>query len=82
MVLYKNLVWITGDIHHRSMGGGDQKALSLTGKKFSEVDLLAPYLSLLDRFKITPTLFITGKAIEDESRKLLNKNKNIHVQLF
>ena len=72
----KNRIWLTGDVHHMTMNGHDQKLLIKNGSGYTEVELCAPYLEIANQYGFEPTLFFTGKAILEEGntiKELMNK---------
>lgn len=56
-------VCLTGDVHHRGMGGRDQ---SLAGS--AEVELGVDYLRIAGRMRLRPTLFLTGRCVEQDAQ--------------
>ena len=71
-------IWLTGDVHHMTMNGTDQKLLRRANEFVTEVDLCERYLEIANNFGFSPTLFFTGKSIEEEGNKvrdLLGKYK-------
>jgi len=66
----KSGIWLTGDVHHMSMNGSDQKLLKYKGLNTSEVELCKPYLEIANQYGFEPTLFFTGKAVEEEYEKI------------
>ena len=71
-------IWLTGDVHHMTMNGTDQKLLRRANEFVTEVDLCERYLEIANNFGFSPTLFFTGKSIEEEGnkvRELLGKYK-------
>jgi len=74
----KGCIWLTGDVHHMSMNGTDHLLLNQREIKTTEVTLCEPYLKLSNHYGFEPTLFFTGKAVEEEHheiKKLLYKYK-------
>ena len=74
----KNSIWLTGDVHHMSMNGTDHILLNKNSIKTTEVDLCEPYLEISNQYGFKPTLFFSGKSVEQESdkiQKLLSKYK-------
>jgi hypothetical protein len=70
MATISNSIWLTGDVHHMSMKGTDHLLLSKKNIKTTEVDLCDPYLEICNQYGFKPTLFFTGKSIEQESKKI------------
>ena len=60
------MVWLTADIHHMSMRGSDQALLSSE----TEVECCSPYLEIANEYGIIPTLFLTGKVVKEEGKKI------------
>lgn len=59
------MICLTGDLHHMSMKGSDQNYLRGT-----EVDAAIRYVEIANRYGINSTLFVTGRCVEEEHRKL------------
>lgn len=55
------MICLTGDIHHNSLGTGNQAACDIT-----EIQVCQRYLSLLEERNIKVTFFISGKSFEEE----------------
>lgn len=55
------MVVITGDVHHMSMNGSDQRHMSE-----SEPELARRYVDILAKADLKVTLFVTGKAAKEE----------------
>jgi len=66
----KNRIWLTGDVHHMTMNGHDQKLMSQKGIKTTEVELCEQYLEISNQYGFEPTLFFTGKSVEEEGDKI------------
>lgn len=60
---------LTGDIHHMSMNGFDQKIFS-HNQYSSEVELCEPYLEISNTHNFIPVLFFTGMSIKKEYEKI------------
>jgi len=54
------MIFITGDVHSKTMGGFEQEKIG------SEILASERYLQILKKHKISCTLFINGKCLEDE----------------
>lgn len=59
------MICLTGDVHHMSMRGLDQFLLRGT-----EVDASFRYIDIASRFGINVTLFVTGRCVAEEHRRL------------
>lgn len=70
------VIFLTGDVHHMSMRGEDQRYLKMT-----EVQLADKYAKIARDYDIKVTLFITGRAFveEPESIAKLVENDNIEI---
>lgn len=55
------MICLTGDIHHMSLGTGNQAHCDIT-----EVDVARRYLDMLKEAGVNVTLFITGKCFAEE----------------
>ena len=65
------MIFITGDVHAKSLGGWEQKKIG------SEVLAAKKYLEILNKNKLSCTLFINGECLDKEEnniRKLLEFN--------
>ncbi len=68
------MIYLTGDVHSKIQGHWEQKIAG------SELDASKEYLEILKKYKISCTLFLNGKCIEEEYekvRELLNYNVEI-----
>lgn len=63
------MIILSADVHHKSMGGRDQKLL---GRSQTELMLLEQYLEIANRKKIWPTVYLTG-CIADNEENLLQR---------
>jgi len=54
------MIYLTGDVHTKDMGGWEQEKIG------SELIAAKKYLEILKRYKIPCTLFINGKCFEEE----------------
>lgn len=55
------MICLTGDIHHMSLGTGNQSHCDMT-----EVDVARRYLAMLEEARVKVTFFITGKCLAEE----------------
>ena len=55
------MICLTGDIHHMSLGTGDQKHCDIT-----EVQVAQRYLKMLEEAGVPVTFFVTGKTFVEE----------------
>ena len=55
------MICLTGDVHHTSMQTEDQKKLGV-----SEAEAALEYIRITQSFRLKTTLFVTGKAVEEE----------------
>ena len=55
------MICLTGDIHHMSLGTGNQAHCDTT-----EVDVARRYLAMLEEARVKATFFITGKCFTEE----------------
>src|SRR6056297_994453 len=55
------MICLTGDLHHMSLGTGNQKHSDIT-----EIQIAAKYLKLLEEAGVKVTFFITGRAFLEE----------------
>lgn len=65
------MIIITGDVHTKIQGSWEQ------GEKGSELICAEQYLAILKKYKLSSTLFINGKCLDqnpDQVKKLLNFN--------
>ena len=68
------MIYLTGDVHTKLAGHWEQK---IAGK---EIDSAKKYLEILKKYKISSTLFLNGKCLEEDKEKvkdLLNYNVEI-----
>ena len=61
------MICLTGDVHQMTMHSSDQAYL-----RGSEVDAALKYVEITRRFNIKSTLFVTGRCVEEEPRRLYN----------
>lgn len=59
------MICLTGDIHHSSLGTGNQKVCDI-----SEIQVAQRYLKLLEEANVKVTFFVTGKAFAEEWKDL------------
>lgn len=57
------MICLTGDIHHMSLGTGNQRASDIT-----EIAAAQRYMHLLSEADVRVTMFITGKLVAEEER--------------
>jgi peptidoglycan/xylan/chitin deacetylase (PgdA/CDA1 family) len=55
------MICLTGDIHHASLGTGNQRHCDI-----SEVQVAGRFLRLLERYDLKATFFVSGKAFAEE----------------
>jgi peptidoglycan/xylan/chitin deacetylase (PgdA/CDA1 family) len=58
------MIYLTGDVHHTDSRMGDQKRLPAG---WTEVRTCEVYLEAANKHSISPTLFFTGRAVEEEA---------------
>jgi len=58
------MIYVTGDVHSRSIGGWEQEKIG------SEVIASEKYLEILKKYQISCTLFINGKCLENEKENV------------
>ena len=59
------MICLTGDIHHMSLGTGNQRASDIT-----EIQAAQRYMAMLTEADVRVTMFITGKLVAEEERPL------------
>jgi len=59
------MICLTGDLHHMSLGTGNQKHADDT-----EIRIARRFLSMLEEAEVNVTFFVSGKAFEEESADL------------
>lgn len=59
------MICLTGDLHHASLGTGNQKACDIT-----EIQVAQRYMQLLRDAGVKVTFFVTGRAVAEEERDL------------
>jgi len=69
------MIVITGDVHHMSMKGADQQYLKQTEPQITE-----EYIDIITSYDLKVTLFVTGKAIEEEPDVFHRISKNPLVE--
>lgn len=55
------MICLTGDLHHASLGTGNQRACDR-----SELEVAARYLAMLREARVKVTFFVTGRAFREE----------------
>ena len=72
----ESMTFVTGDVHHMSMGGNDQNRLPCT-----EVEAAIKYADLALKHGVRVTLFLTGRSCyeEKEGAKALSCFQNVEV---
>jgi len=58
------MIYLTGDVHTKLPGHWEQKIAG------NELDNTKKYLEILKKYKISSTLFINGKCLDDEPEKI------------
>jgi hypothetical protein len=66
------MLFITGDVHHQSLKTGDQSYLDIT-----EVEAAQKYAQIAKEYNIKITLFISGKAV-DENPEVVSELGEMH----
>lgn len=61
MMSFTPVACLTGDIHHASLGTGNQKHCDI-----SEVQVARRFVTLLEEFDIKATFFVSGKTLHEE----------------
>ncbi len=59
------VIWLTGDLHHASLGTGNQQHAD-----DSEIRIAGRYLNLLEEAGVKVTFFVSGRAVEEEWQDL------------
>ena len=72
----RGVICLTGDVHHMSLRTSDQAFL-----KGTEVDAALEYVNILSQHDLNVTLFVTGKAVKEETDKLRQISNRQNVQL-
>lgn len=70
------MIFLTGDVHHKSMGGHDQKLMNCT-----EVEAAIKYAEIALKYNIKVTLYLTGRCFIEEpaSVKKLIDMENVEI---
>jgi Polysaccharide deacetylase len=70
------MICLTGDLHHSSLGTGNQKHCDIT-----ELQVAKRYLKMLEEAKVKVTFFISGKCFEEEwdDTKIFCENPLVEV---
>jgi len=69
------MIAITGDVHHMSMGGADQQYMDQTEPQVTE-----EYIDIITGYGLKVTIFVTGKALEEEPEVFRRIAKNPLVE--
>lgn len=63
------MIYLTGDVHTKLPGHWEQKIAG------SEVDSAKKYLEILKKYKVSSTLFLNGKCLEEDEKKVKELEK-------
>ena len=55
------MICLTGDLHHQSLGTGNQKACDI-----SEIQVAQRYLAILEKHNLKCSFFVSGQAFAEE----------------
>jgi len=67
VISQRKIIFLTGDVHHMSMAGKDQKFMLMT-----EVEAAQKYVKIAAQYDVKVTLFISGKSFEEEPQNMSN----------
>lgn len=70
------MLFITGDVHHRSLNTRDQSCLDRT-----EVELAKKYVDIAARYDVPVTLFVSGKTVREDPNRVARLTARNHVEI-